>query len=155
MHDSPTLEAVAPSHLVTPFHAVLVWACDTATNRSGFRWRRRSVTAGFFRNAGRSVEQLQDRLACFVELIGIVTRRPYHRDGTLLEISELHRPRAPVRRVCVRCVGLSQEFRKAKAKHRSHPRLAWPPRFAGRDHNRRASELLAAAAASETLRGLA
>jgi hypothetical protein len=68
------------------------------------------VTAGFFRNAGRSVEQLQDRLACFVELIGIVTRRPYHRDGTLLEISELHRPRAPVRRVCVRCVGLSQEF---------------------------------------------
>jgi hypothetical protein len=30
---------VAPLHLVTPFHAVLVWACDTATNRSGFRWR--------------------------------------------------------------------------------------------------------------------
>jgi hypothetical protein len=40
-------------------------------------------TAVFFRNAGRSVEQLQDRLACFVELIGIVTRRslPSRRDA--------------------------------------------------------------------------
>ena len=33
MHDSPTPGGVAPLHLVTPFHAVLVWACDTATNR--------------------------------------------------------------------------------------------------------------------------
>src|SRR6476646_917404 len=63
---------VAPSHLVTPFHAVLVWACDTATNRSGFRWRRR--------------------------------------DGTLLEISELHRPRAPVRRVACAASGSPRNF---------------------------------------------
>ena len=32
--------------------------------------RLQRVPTVFIRNAGRSVEQLQDRLACFVELIG-------------------------------------------------------------------------------------
>jgi hypothetical protein len=33
------------------------------------------LSAVFFRNAGRSVEHLQDRLACFVELIGVIRRQ--------------------------------------------------------------------------------
>ena len=34
--------------------------------------RLQRVSAVFFRNASRSVQHLQDRLACFVELIGAV-----------------------------------------------------------------------------------
>jgi hypothetical protein len=37
--------------------------------------RLQRVSAVFFRNTGRSVEHLQDRLACFVELIGAVRCR--------------------------------------------------------------------------------
>ena len=42
-----------------------------------FLSRLQCGSAVFFRNAGRSVEQLQNRLACFVELIGNVNRRAF------------------------------------------------------------------------------
>ena len=41
--NSPMFGGVAPSHLVTPFHALLVWACDSAQNLRQQALRRHFV----------------------------------------------------------------------------------------------------------------
>jgi hypothetical protein len=79
---------VAPSHLVTPFHAVLVWACDTATSKrvsmAAARNSAQAFTAPVMPSfAGRAIEPRKSALAKLIRgvLDGVAFNQHFTCDG--------------------------------------------------------------------------